>query len=90
MADQFEGVGGGGAAGSGVAQPVAEEDEDGGGEDGEAWARSREGVEGEWRGEEEGEEEGCAEPVYRCGGGGEEEGGCVGDRGVGEPLFEEG
>ena len=40
-----------------------------------------------WGSDDKGEEEAGAEPVYYAGGCGEELGGCVGDCGVGKPLF---
>ena len=69
-----------------VAQPVAEEEEEGRDVQGGAGRVVVQSVEGEGGGEDEGEEEGGAEPVYGGGGGGEEARGRVDYGGVGEPL----
>lgn len=88
LAEHDGGEGGRGGSSAGVADPIAGQDKEGGGDECEAGAAGVEGIDGEWRSNDEGEEEGRAEPVYDGGGGGEVGGCCVGDRGVRKPLGE--
>ena len=78
----------GGQAHADVADPVAEEEQHRGGDDGGAGPRAVQRVDGEGGSDEEGEEEGGAEPVNGGGRSAEVEGGRVGDGGEGEPLQE--
>ena len=86
LAEHGEGEGRGGGACAAVADPVAEEDEEGGGDDCEAGTAGVEGPDCCWGGYYEGEEETGAEPVDDAGVRGEEIGCCVGDGGVRKPL----
>ena len=86
LAEEGEAEGGGRGACAAVADPVAEEDEEGGGDDCEAGAAGVEGPDCCRGGDYEGEEESGAEPVDDAGVCGEEIGCCVGDGGVREPL----
>ena len=86
LAEHGEAEGGGRGACAAVADPVAEEDEEGGGDNCEAGTAGVEGPDCCGGGDHEGEEETGAEPVDDAGVCGEEIGGCVGDGGVGKPL----
>lgn len=86
LANHDGGEGGRGGARAGVADPVADQDEEGGGYEGEAGAAGVEGVDCKGGCDDEGEEESGAEPIDDGGGGGEVGGRCVRDGGVGEPL----
>jgi len=87
LAEHGEGEVGGRKAGAGVADPVAQKDEQGGVDKGKAGAAGVEGIKGKRGGEDECEEEGGGEPVY--GGGGRSVISCcsVGDGREGEPLI---
>ena len=87
LAEHGEGEVWGGKTRTGVADPVAKEDEQGGADEGEARAADMEGVKSKGSGEDEGEEEGGGEPVYGGGGGAEISCSSVGDGGEGEPLI---
>ena len=86
MTEHRQPEGRGGGASACVADPVSEEDEEGGGHDCEARAAGVEGINCGGCCGEKGEEEASTEPVYDAGVGGEEVGCCIGDGGEGEPL----
>lgn len=86
LAEHGEAEGGRRGACATIADPVAEEDEEGRSDDCEAGAASVESPECCGRGDYECEEETGAEPVDYAGVCGEEIGCCVGDGGVREPL----
>lgn len=75
-----------GGACAGIADPVAEEDEERSGDEGKAGTARVEGIDSCGRGGDEGEEEGRGEPIDDALGGGEEGRCCAGDGGEGEPL----
>lgn len=75
-----------GGACAGIADPVAKEDEERSGDEGEAGTARVEGIDGRRRGGDEGEEEGRGEPIDDALVGGEEGSCCAGHGGEGEPL----
>lgn len=86
LAEHYDAVLRWGGTRAGVADPIAAQDEEGGGDEGEARAAGVESVNSWWGGGDEGEEEGRAEPIDYAGGGGEVGCCCVGDWGEGKPL----